>query len=187
MAMAKKQIQSDGRSPRTRLRLPRVAIVVSRYNATITDRLLEGAVAAYEGAGGDRDDLVVVDAPGSFELPGLALLAAQQEEVAGVLAIGCIIKGETSHDEYLAHAVAYGLVSVTMKTNMPVSFGVLTVDNVAQAEERAGGRHGNKGEEAMRALLLTIRAGAELAGNRKLLASLLRVGQAVPDKAGGNG
>src|SRR5262245_54810465 len=126
-------------------RVPPVAIVVSRYNATITDRLLEGARAAYAAAGGDAGALVIADAPGSFELPALALAAAKRARIRGVVALGCLIRGETRHDQYMAQAVAHGLVDVTMRTGIPVAFGVLTTENVEQAEARAGGAHGNKG------------------------------------------
>jgi 6,7-dimethyl-8-ribityllumazine synthase len=140
----------------TRMPPPRVAIVASRYNATITDRLLDGARAAFAGSGHAPEALTILDAPGSFELTALSLAAARTGRFDGVLALGCIIKGETSHDQHLAQAVAQGLTSVTIATGVPVSFGVLTVDNVRQARDRAGGAHGNKGEQAMHALLHTI-------------------------------
>jgi 6,7-dimethyl-8-ribityllumazine synthase len=142
--------------------VPRVAVVVSRYNSTITGRLLEGAQGAYAAAGGAPQDLLVVDAPGSFELPALALAAATSGKVRGVVTLGCIIRGETRHDQYLAQAVATGVVDVTMRTGIPVTFGVLTTENVEQAEARAGGAQGNKGAEAMEALLLTIAAAASI-------------------------
>ncbi len=136
----------------------RVAVVVSRYNRSITRRLMEGARHEYARRGGDPASLTVVDAPGAFELPGLCLAAACTGRFAGVLALGCIIRGETSHDRHLADAVANGLVSVTIETGVPVSFGVLTVENVEQAEARAGGPRGNKGAEAMGALLDSVDA-----------------------------
>lgn len=156
---------------------PPVAIVISRYNASITDRLLDGARAAYAAAGGAPDTLLIINAPGAFELPALALAAATRAKVRGVLTLGCIIRGETRHDEYLAHAVAHGIVQVTMHTRIPVSFGVLTTENIPQAEARAGGVHGNKGAEAMEALLLTI-AAADSIGSRRPPTSAAR-----PDKA----
>ncbi|CAG0984095.1 6,7-dimethyl-8-ribityllumazine synthase [Phycisphaerales bacterium] len=136
--------------------VPAVAIVVSRYNASVTDRLLDGARAEYSARGGTARDLHVVNAPGSFELPALAFAAALTLPVEGVLALGCIIKGETAHDRVLADAVASGLVGVTLHTGVPVSLGVLTTNTSRQAMERAGGRQGNKGQEAMGALLDTI-------------------------------
>ena len=140
---------------------PPVAVVVSRYNAAITDELLAAAMQAYRHAGGRAAAVTVVQAPGAFELVPLVHAAARCGRFAGVVALGCIIKGETRHDEYLAHAVAHGLAHVAITTGIPVSLGVLTVDNIRQARDRAGGSHGNKGEEAMLALLQTI---AEIRG-----------------------
>ncbi|MGQ0628818.1 MAG: 6,7-dimethyl-8-ribityllumazine synthase [Phycisphaerales bacterium] len=134
---------------------PAIAIAVSRYNASITDRLLAGAVRAYQRAGGKARDLFVLEAPGAFELVALAHGAAESRAFAGVLAIGCIIKGETRHDEFLGHAVTQGLVNISLITGVPVGLAVLTVNSMKQAAERAGGRCGDKGEEAMEALLIT--------------------------------
>lgn len=136
----------------------RVAIVVSRYNVSITRRLLEGARHEYTRRSGDPASLAVIDAPGSFELPAICLAAAGTGRYAGILALGCIIRGETSHDQHIATAVAQGLISVTVATGIPVSFGVLTVETPEQAEARAGGARGNKGAEAMGALLDAIAA-----------------------------
>ncbi len=138
--------------------VPPIAIVVSRYNGGVTSRLLEGAQEAYARRGGDAAHLGVIEAPGAFELVALSLAAARGGVWAGVLAIGCIVRGETSHDRVLADAVAGGLVDVTVATGVPVSFGVLTVDNNDQALARAGGGQGNKGEEGMEALLDTLSA-----------------------------
>lgn len=134
---------------------PRVAVVVSRYNASITDKLLEGARGVFfeQCPGGV---LEVIPAPGAFELPALALGAARSGRHDGVVALGCLIKGETPHDRIIADAVANGLVQVTIATNIPVTFGVLTVDTPDQAQARAGGDRGNKGADAMTALLETI-------------------------------
>lgn len=138
---------------------PPIAVVVSRYNATITDRLLEGALEAYGRAGGRRDDVAVVDAPGAFELTVLSRAAAASPRFAGVVALGCVIKGQTRHDRYLADAVAHGLTQVAIASGKPVAFGVLTVDSPKQAKARAGGAHGNKGYEAM---VATLRSLAEI-------------------------
>lgn len=151
-----------------RAALPNLALVVSRYNATITDRLLAGAVRCYTQAGGRLQDLYVAQAAGSFEIVALAAAAARSGAFEGVLAIGCIIKGETRHDEFLGFAVTEGLARLSAtpvpgpgggERLVPVGLAVLTVNTVAQAEARAGGMHGgagNKGEEAMLALLQTI-------------------------------
>lgn len=147
---------------------PRVAIVVSRYNTLITDALRAGAERAHAARGGDPRSLVIAEAPGAYELVAVALAAASRADVAGVVALGCIIQGETIHDEVLAHAVAKGLADVTLKTGKPVAFGVLTTRNAEQARARAGlataASQGpqaggeNKGEEAMHALLDAIAA-----------------------------
>jgi 6,7-dimethyl-8-ribityllumazine synthase len=136
----------------------RVAIVVSRYNWSITGELLEGAIEAYrERRGEDAEDPEVIEAPGSYELPALALAAAARG-YQGIVALGCIVKGETIHDEVIAHAVAKGLMDVTMTMGVPVALGVLTVKTPKQAKDRAGGKFGNKGHEAMTALLDTMQA-----------------------------
>lgn len=137
---------------------PPVAIVTSRYNASVTDALRDGAIEAYVRAGGRFEDLTLIPAPGAFELPALSLAVAKAGKCAGVVALGCLIKGETSHDRYIADAVAHGLVDVTIATGVPVAFGVLTVDTAQQARDRAGGSMGNKGQEAMTAVLDTIAA-----------------------------
>lgn len=133
-----------------------IAVVVSQYNRSITDSLLDGARRAFLSRGGAETQLEIVSAPGAFELPALCMAVAATERFAGALALGCIIKGETSHDRYIADAITHGLVEVTLSTGMPVALGVLTVDTPQQALDRAGGAHGNKGEEAMHALLDTI-------------------------------
>lgn len=132
-----------------------VGIAVSRYNATITDALLEGAVAECARRTGAAP-VCVLDAPGAFELPALCNAMARSGKVRGVLALGCIIKGETDHDRYIAQAVAEGLVNLTLLTGVPAAFGVLTVNTIEQAKDRSGGALGNKGAEAMGALLDTI-------------------------------
>lgn len=132
-----------------------VAIIVSRYNARITSRLLDGAVRALRSAGRGYS-VAVFDAPGAFELPLLAIAAANSGRFAGVLALGCLVRGETIHDRVIADAVAQGLTRAAMDSQTPIAFGVLTVNTAAQALARAGGRKGNKGQEAMSALLDTI-------------------------------
>src|SRR5215510_1888257 len=134
---------------------PTIAIVVSRYNASITDKLLEGAVNALR-VQSPASKHEVIHAPGAFELPALSLAAAQTGRFQGIAALGCLIKGETTHDRVIADAVAHGLVQVTIATGIPVTFGVLTVDTPEQAQARAGGDHGNKGADAMSALLEAI-------------------------------
>jgi len=135
-----------------------LTVVVSRYNPSITDALLEGARREHARQRGAPQDLRIVHAPGSFELPVLARAAATRTGCAGVVALGCVIRGETTHDQHIAHAVAGGLMEVSLQTGVPVAFGVLTVTSAEQARARAGGDKGNKGAEAMAALLDTIRS-----------------------------
>jgi 6,7-dimethyl-8-ribityllumazine synthase len=171
-------------SPGHAATLPPVAIAVSRFNSSITDRLLEGAMGVYAARGGELSAVAVLDAPGSFELPAIALAAAKAGRFAGVVALGCLIRGQTRHDRYIAQAVANGLVSVTIATGLPVTFGVLTVETAEQARDRAGGARGNKGADAMAALLDTLAvtdslAHAVRAGDLTLAGARI----AAPDKA----
>lgn len=136
----------------------RLAIVVSRYHATITEALLAGATEAFRAAGGQDDALQVVDAPGTFELPVIASALASRDDVDGVIALGCVVRGETEHDRHIAGAVARGLVQSSIATGKPIAFGVLTCGDEAQARARAGGDKGNKGTEAMQATIAAVRA-----------------------------
>jgi 6,7-dimethyl-8-ribityllumazine synthase len=151
---------------------PRIAIVVSLYNETITQAM---AMAAIEECA-DRTGYTpaVFEAPGAFELTALSMAVAKSGEFDGIVALGCVIKGETSHDQYIASAVAHGLTNVTLLTDIPVAFGVLTTNTVRQAEERAGlskKATGNKGREAMSALLDTLLSLAVIE-NPKLAATI---------------
>lgn len=138
--------------------LPPLAIIVSRYHGSITTRLLEGAVRVYFDAGGSRSTLGIIEAPGAFELPVLAAAAARSGLYRGVLTLGCIVRGETTHDRHIASAIAAGLTQIGIDTGIPVALGVLTVETIDQARARAGGDKGDKGAEAMLALLDTIRS-----------------------------
>jgi 6,7-dimethyl-8-ribityllumazine synthase len=133
--------------------LPKVAVIVSRYNASITEALLAGALEEYAGRGGESGTVDVYRAPGAYELTALSLAAAQTGRYRGVVALGCLIRGETRHDRYIADAVSHGLTQVTLQTGIPVAFGVLTVESGKQARARAGGEKGNKGADAMGAVL----------------------------------
>jgi 6,7-dimethyl-8-ribityllumazine synthase len=164
--------------------LPAVAIAVSRYNASITGRLLQAAIDAYTARAGDPASIAVLDAPGAYELPAISLAAAMSGRFAGIAALGCLIRGQTRHDRYIAQAVATGLVNVTIATGIPVTFGVLTVENAKQARARAGGDHGNKGADAMNALLDTIAVTRTLHDpDRSGSISIARIPTSLPDKA----
>jgi 6,7-dimethyl-8-ribityllumazine synthase len=131
----------------------RVAILASRYNELITTRLLEGALACCREAGVAREAVDVVWVPGAFELPVAAAAAAGTKRYACLVALGAIIRGDTPHFEYVAGEAARGLGAVAVAHALPVGFGVLTVDTMQQAVDRAGGSAGNKGHEAAAAAL----------------------------------
>ena len=113
-----------------------VAIVVSRFNGAITTRMLDAALDALDAAGISRDTAVVVPVPGAFELPLAAMALAKTRRFACVVALGCVIRGETAHFEYVAAEAASGLQLAALETGVPVAFGVLTTDNAEQAEAR---------------------------------------------------
>lgn len=136
----------------------RVGVVVSAYHPEITARLEAGAVEAFAERGGSADDLERVAVPGSFELVPVAAVLAARDDLHAVVALGCIVRGETRHDRWLAQAISNGLASIAATRGKPVAFGVLTVERFRQAKERAGGEKGNKGREAMLAALGAARA-----------------------------
>ena len=131
----------------------RVAILVSRYNEVITTRLLEGALACCTEAGMAREDVDVVWVPGAFELPVAAAAAAETGRYGCLVALGAVIRGETPHFDYVAGEATRGLGDVAVQHSLPVGFGLLTVDTMQQAADRAGGSAGNKGYEAAAAAL----------------------------------
>jgi 6,7-dimethyl-8-ribityllumazine synthase len=126
----------------------RVAIVVSKYHDFITDKLQAGAVAALTAAGVSADCITVVRVPGSFELPSAAQHVAKGGRFDAVVCLGCLIKGETPHMEFIASAVAHGLTAAAASTGVPMTFGVLTTNSVEEALARAGDGPDNKGWEA---------------------------------------
>jgi len=159
----------------TRAHTSRIAVVVSRYNATVTDRLCLGAIEATVRRTGRTPE--VFDVPGAFELPVVCDAAAMSGRFAGVVALGCLIRGETIHDRVIADSVATAIQDSMLKTGVPIAFGLLTVDNAEQAEARAGGEHGNKGIEAVEALLDTIETLSGIRDEREA-----KIGRTLPDK-----
>ena len=131
----------------------RVAIVVSRFNETISKRLLEGALDCLTRHGVGDDDVSVVFVPGAFELPATASRIATSGEVEAVICLGAVIRGDTPHFDYVAGHAAHGIGEASVATGVPVAFGVLTTDNRDQAAERAGGKLGNKGFDAAQAAI----------------------------------
>jgi 6,7-dimethyl-8-ribityllumazine synthase len=124
------------------------AIVLSRFNSFITDRLLAGAEDALKRSGAGADDVVVLKVPGSWELPAAAKALAAQKRFDAIIALGAVIRGETPHFDHVANQAASGLAAVQLETGLPVAFGVLTTNTVEQAIDRAGGKSGNKGFDA---------------------------------------
>jgi 6,7-dimethyl-8-ribityllumazine synthase len=122
------------------------AIVVARFNAVVTEKLLEGARKAL--AEGKAEGFEVFHVPGAFELPLAAKLLAHTHTYHGIIALGAVIRGNTPHFDFVAGEAARGLQQVALETGLPVAFGVLTTDTMEQAEARAGGAHGNKGYDA---------------------------------------
>jgi 6,7-dimethyl-8-ribityllumazine synthase len=124
------------------------AIVVAEWNEDITEPLYEGAYSALLKMGVNKKNIIRKNVPGSFELPLAAQWMAQQKGISAVVCLGCVIQGDTPHFDYVCQGVTYGIMKVNLKHNKPVAFGVLTTLTKKQALERAGGKLGNKGEEA---------------------------------------
>jgi 6,7-dimethyl-8-ribityllumazine synthase len=123
-------------------------IIVSQWNAQVTGALYEGAYLALLKHGAEEDDIQTIKVPGSYELTSGADILLSNKKLDAVICLGCVIQGETPHFTFICDAVANGVSNVSIKHNKPVVFGVLTTDNLQQALDRAGGKHGNKGEEA---------------------------------------
>lgn len=124
------------------------AIVVAEWNEEITEALCSGAVESLVGHGVKKGNIIRKNVPGTFELSLGALWMGEKKDIDAVICLGCVIQGETPHFDYICQAVAYGITEAGLKTRKPVIFGVLTTLNKQQALDRAGGKYGNKGEEA---------------------------------------
>lgn len=134
----------------------RIAVVVSRFNESITQRLHDGALDALIRHGVALDDIDVLWVPGAWEIPVAARAAHVAGDYEGIVALGAVIRGDTPHFEYVAGEATRGLGMLSAEYELPVGFGILTCDDMAQAEARAGGEHGNKGWDAAIALLETL-------------------------------
>jgi 6,7-dimethyl-8-ribityllumazine synthase len=124
------------------------AVVVSVWNSGVTESLAKGAIDALCEYGANEEDIIVKSVPGAFELTLGAQLMAENTSVDAIICLGCVIRGETSHFDYICQSVTQGITQLNMAYNMPFIFGLLTTENMEQAEARAGGIHGNKGTEA---------------------------------------
>jgi 6,7-dimethyl-8-ribityllumazine synthase len=138
----------------------RFALVVSRFNDFVTDRLQDGAVAALIAAG--AAEITLVRVPGAFEIPIVALRAAQTGHYDAIVCLGCVVRGETPHFEYIAAAVSQGITSASAASGVPMSFGVLTTNSIEEAIERAGEGASNKGWEAAAAAIEMVSIVAQL-------------------------
>ena len=151
MASRAKAYTSTGR--KFSLTGKRIGITVAQWHNDITEPLLQGALDVLKKGGIKAGDIYITQAPGSFELPLTAQWLLNENDCDAVLCLGCIIKGETPHFDYISQAVAMGVMNVSLAHNVPVIFGVLTTNTLQQAKERSGGKHGNKGADAAVAAL----------------------------------
>ena len=140
----------------------RFAIIVSRFNDFICSRLMEGAVDALSRHGCDEENMVIIRVPGAFEMPLAARKLARTGDYDAVICLGAVIRGATPHFDYVAAEVSKGIASVALESETPVTFGVLTTDNLEQAIERAGTKSGNKGYEAAMAAIEMVNLFKEL-------------------------
>jgi 6,7-dimethyl-8-ribityllumazine synthase len=145
----------------------RIAVVVSKYNDFVTDRLQTGALAALAAAGVTAEAITIVRVPGAFEIPTAARRAAESGAFDAVVCLGCVIRGATPHFEYIASAVAHGLVAASGQTGVPITFGVLTTNSVEEAVERAAEGPSNKGWEAAAAAVEMAAVVGQLGARRR--------------------
>jgi len=142
------QLKSGSVKTTVKLNNKKFAIVVAEWNDDITEALFQGAQESLLANGVKKQNIIRKNVPGTFELTLGAVLMGERKDIDAVICIGCVIQGDTPHFDYICQAVAYGLTEANIKTKKPVVFGVLTTLNKQQALERAGGKYGNKGEEA---------------------------------------
>ena len=135
----------------------RFAVVVSTYNDSVTDKLLQGALTTFSEHGGTTGQIDVFHVPGAWELALGTKAAVETGRYHGVVSLGCVIRGETTHDQYINTFVSQALGQLSLQNNLPIAFGLLTCNTLEQAQERSGGRIGNKGHEATSAMLEMIR------------------------------
>ena len=140
----------------------KVAIVATRFNDFIVDRLVGGAMDFLTRHGMNPDDAVIIRVPGAFEVPLVCKKAAESGKYDGIVAVGCVIRGGTPHFDYVCGECAKGVAQVELASGTPIGFGLLTCDNLEQAIDRAGVKAGNKGVEAASAMLETIRVVEQL-------------------------
>ncbi len=140
----------------------KVVTVASRYNPKICDALVSGSLQTLHEAGFAPDATPVVRVPGAWELPAVVARVIEQPDVIGVVALGCVIKGETTHDEHINRAVSLAIMNMEVETGIPIAFGLLTCNTLEQAIHRSGGNVGNKGVESAEAVIELLRLGVKL-------------------------
>lgn len=140
----------------------KIGIVVSRFNEFITSKLLSGAEDTLRRHGANEDDITVAWAPGAFEIPLIAKKMAKSGKYDGIIALGAVIRGATSHYDYVCNEVSKGIALVNMETEVPTAFGVVTTENIEQAVERAGTKAGNKGSDAAMAVIEMVNLAKQL-------------------------
>jgi 6,7-dimethyl-8-ribityllumazine synthase len=148
MATSEKNLSAQSISKKLDITGKRFGLVVSEWNEEITEALYDAAYQTLIDHGALKKNILRKNVPGSFELSLGAQWLAQSDAIDAVICLGCVIQGETRHFEFICQSVVQGIKDVTLKYNKPVIFGVLTTDNRQQALDRAGGKHGNKGDEA---------------------------------------
>ncbi len=140
----------------------KIAIVASRYNASICDAMVQGAMETLATAGFNRESTPVIRVPGAWELPMVVNRCLQDSHVIAAIALGCVIRGETTHDEHINRSVSLSLMEMGVRTGVPIAFGLLTCNTLEQAIQRSGGTVGNKGNESAEAILELLRLGKAL-------------------------
>lgn len=153
MATSQKNLSSHTLKSEVDISQKKFSLVVSEWNEAVTESLFSGALDTLIKHGAVHDNIRRVDVPGSFELTLAAQKEAAKPEIEAVICIGCVVQGETKHFDFICSAVAHGITDVSLKYDKPVIFGVLTPDTQQQALDRAGGKHGNKGDEAAMAAI----------------------------------
>jgi len=137
--------------------LSKIGVAVSTYNSSITRRLQSGALETLQTASYDSDQIILAEVPGAWELPLAAQWMTARHDIAAVVVLGAVIRGETTHDQYINSSVSQALMEIMLRTGKPIGFGLLTCNNMEQAIHRAGGNVGNKGIETAEAVLAMLR------------------------------
>jgi 6,7-dimethyl-8-ribityllumazine synthase len=162
MATALKNLSTTNLQEDKLFKKLRIGIVVADWNAEITHALMNGAVDFLKGKGLKDKHIHVEFVPGAYELPLAAQWMGVRKDIDAVITIGCVIQGDTPHFDFICDACAHGVMDVALFTNKPIIFGVLTTLNLKQAQERAGGKHGNKGVEAAETALKMLQLQAQI-------------------------